>query len=66
MTKDVNRELMDEINQKEYIISECRKMYNSLTNTKNTVQHRNLKNLLNIKGWLINIRIFHYLLLITS
>lgn len=37
MTKDVNRELMDEINQKEYIISECRKMYNSLTNTKNTV-----------------------------
>lgn len=50
MTKDVNRELMDEINGKEYVISECRKIYSKLTGGKSVHEYRSLRSLLNIQS----------------
>lgn len=49
VTKDINRELLTELNSKQYVLSECRKLFGETLNTKATPQYRNLKALLNLK-----------------
>lgn len=46
MTKEVNRELMDQVNQKEYVISECRRIYKKVAKSRNSHDLNELQRLL--------------------
>ena len=46
MTKEVNRELMDQVNQKEYVISECRRIYKKVAKSRNSQDLNELQRLL--------------------
>lgn len=61
VTKEINRELMDEINGKEYILSECRKFYAQVIGSKSNPEFKNLKSLLNLKQWAWSLDITHFL-----
>lgn len=50
MTKDVNRELMDEVNKKEHIINECKKTFLKFMANKQNPEYKAIKMLLNINN----------------
>ena len=48
MTKEVNRELMDEVNKNEHIIKECRKVLVQVISNKSNPEFRAIRTLLGI------------------
>lgn len=50
VTKDINRELLTELNSKDFVICECRKVMSPFLNAKQDPQFRTIKNLLNLKS----------------